>query len=69
MSDSAVTRSIPAGSYTAKRLLEVARELGIRGRLVRRGAKTETREYPVRLDSGKILWTRVNAPLEFHCRG
>jgi hypothetical protein len=63
-----VTRAIPAGSYTAERLLQVARELGIPGRLVRRGSKTETRAYPVRLGSGGILWTRINASPELHCR-
>ena len=59
---------IPAGSYTAERLLEVARELGIRGRLVRKGTQTETREYPVRIGSGKILWWRINAPAAAHRR-
>lgn len=68
MSD-APTKVLPNESYTAERLLEVARELGIRGRLVRRGRRTETREYPVRLDSGAILWTRVTASPELHCRG
>lgn len=62
------TKCIPAGSYSAADILRVARAHRVRGDLVSRGRKTETRAYPVRLDSGDILHWTVTAPAAEHTK-
>ena len=61
-----MTKTIPNGSYTGQQLLEAARRLGVSGVLVTHGRKTQTRAYPVRLESGALLMWRVNAPASEH---
>ena len=60
---------IPNGSYNAADILRLSRELDVPGVLVRRGRVTETRAYPVALESGATLMTKINALPELHYTG
>ena len=58
---------IPNGSYRPADILRLAHELNVPGKLIRRGKASETRAYPVALDSGATLMWKVTAPASEHC--